>query len=95
MTAKGVIAAGHLETVKAAGAVLDEGGNAFDAVLAAIFASCVVEPVFSSLGGGGFLLARPAEKGSPDPVIYDFLPRRRNTAPPIPSSFPSSPISAP
>ena len=39
MTTKGVIAAGHPETVKAAAAVLDEGGNAFDAVLAAIFAS--------------------------------------------------------
>ena len=73
MTAKGVIAAGHPETVKAAAAVLGEGGNAFDAVLAAIFASCVVEPVFSSLGGGGFLLARSAEKGSPDPVVYDFF----------------------
>ncbi|MCH2327521.1 MAG: gamma-glutamyltransferase, partial [Rhodospirillales bacterium] len=73
MTTKGVIAAGHPETVKAAAAVLGEGGNAFDAVLAAIFASCVVEPVLSSLGGGGFFLARPAEKGSPDPVVYDFF----------------------
>ncbi len=73
MTTQGVIAAGHSETVKAAAAVLDEGGNAFDAVLAAIFASCVVEPVLSSLGGGGFLLARPTEKGSPDPVVYDFF----------------------
>ena len=84
MTTKGVIAAGHPETVKAAAAVLDEGGNAFDAVLAAIFASCVVEPVLSSLGGGGFLLARPAEKGSPDPVVYDFFiqtPKRRAADP--------------
>ncbi len=58
MTAKGVIAAGHLETVRAAAIILEEGGNAFDAVLAAVFTASVVEPVLCSLGGGGFLLAR-------------------------------------
>ncbi len=77
MTKKGVIAAGHPETVGAAGAILEEGGNAFDAVLAAVFASAVVEPVLSSLGGGGFLIARPGD-GSSDgssngPVLYDFF----------------------
>jgi len=35
MTAKGAIAAGHPETVRAAAIILDEGGNAFDAVLVA------------------------------------------------------------
>lgn len=77
MTAKGVIAAGHPETVNAAAAVLDEGGNAFDAALAAVFAACVVEPVLSSLGGGGFLLARPVAGGAgrrpAEPVLYDFF----------------------
>jgi len=76
-TAQGVIAAGHQATAQAAIEVMQEGGNAFDAALAATFASCVAEPVLSSLGGGGFLLAKPAH-GSP--VLYDFFsqtPRRR------------------
>ena len=83
MTAKGVIAAGHPETAAAAAAILAEGGNAFDAVLAAVYTACAVEPVLSSLGGGGFLLARSAEEGAGDPVLYDFFtqtPKRRKTA---------------
>ena len=81
MTAKSAIAAGHPETVRAAAIILDEGGNAFDAVLAATFAACVVEPVLSSLGGGGFLMAGPAGDGSKEPVLYDFFtqtPKRRS-----------------
>ena len=73
MTAKGAIAAGHQETVRAAAIILNEGGNAFDAVLAATFAACVVEPVLSSLGGGGFLMAGPAGDGPGLPVLYDFF----------------------
>ena len=67
---KGVVAAGHANTANAAAQILAAGGNAFDAALAALFASCVAEPVLSSLGGGGFLLA--AEGGS-KPVLYDFF----------------------
>ncbi len=80
MPSKGVIAAGHDETVRAAATILEEGGNAFDAVLAAVFAACVVEPVLSSLGGGGFLLARPAGRGDNAPILYDFFsqtPKRK------------------
>lgn len=53
------------------------GGNAFDAALAALCAACVVEPVLTSLGGGGFLLARRAGH---TPLLYDFFvqtPRRK------------------
>ncbi|GAB6051866.1 gamma-glutamyltransferase [Magnetospira thiophila] len=67
---RGAVAAGHEETVRAAEAVLREGGNAFDAVLAALAAATVCEPVLSSLGGGGFLLAQPAHGA---PVLYDFF----------------------
>ena len=73
----GAIAAGHPKTAEAAIRMYELGGNAFDAVLAALAAACVVEPVLTSLGGGGFLLARQA--GRP-PVLYDFFvqtPRRR------------------
>ncbi len=56
----GAVAAGHSETVKAASTILDNGGNAFDAALAAFLAACVTEPVLASLGGGGFLTAKTA-----------------------------------
>jgi len=69
--AKGVIAAGHEVTVAAAAEILSDGGNAFDAAIAGLFASCVPEVVFSSIGGGGFLMAHPA--GRADTVLYDFF----------------------
>lgn len=70
MTSKGVIAAGHEETARAGQTVLEEGGNAFDAALAALCTACVAEPVLASLGGGGFLLAHP---GGGKPLLYDFF----------------------
>ena len=69
---KGVVSAGHEETARAAAIILEEGGNAFDAVLGAMCAACVAEPVLASLGGGGFLLARPGD-ASKQPVLYDFF----------------------
>jgi gamma-glutamyltranspeptidase/glutathione hydrolase len=74
---RGAVACGHPATAAAAEAMLAEGGNAFDAVLAACCAACVAEPVLASLGGGGFLLAQPANAG---PLLYDFFvqtPKRR------------------
>ena len=67
---KGVVAAGHEITAGAAVEMLRAGGNAFDAALAALFASCVAEPVLASLGGGGFLMARCGESA---PLLYDFF----------------------
>jgi len=55
--AKGAIAGGHQVTVDAAAQILADGGNAFDAVIAALWAACVAEPVLASPGGGGFLMA--------------------------------------
>jgi gamma-glutamyltranspeptidase/glutathione hydrolase len=76
----GAIAAGDRETVGAAAEMLADGGNAFDAVLAAMCTACVAEPVLCSMGGGGFLLARPADG---EPLLYDFFcqtPRRKRPA---------------
>jgi gamma-glutamyltranspeptidase / glutathione hydrolase len=74
---KGVVAAGHEATAGAAELILKEGGNAFDAVVAAHLAACVAEPVLSSLGGGGFLLAHTVDGVD---RLYDFFvqtPKRR------------------
>ena len=70
MSPRGAVACGHPETAKAAETILKEGGNAFDAVIAAFLTSCVVEPVLASLGGGGFLLAHTRSRGD---VLYDFF----------------------
>ena len=77
-TAWGVIAAGHPATAQAAEEILREGGNAFDAIVAAHFAACVAEPVLCSLAGGGFLLGHRA---GDKPIVYDFFvqtPRHRH-----------------
>jgi gamma-glutamyltranspeptidase/glutathione hydrolase len=75
----GVVAAGHKQTAKAAAVILEAGGNAFDAALAAQFAACVAEPVFTSLGGGGFMLARTARGES---TVYDFFTQTPLHTPP-------------
>lgn len=65
-----MVAAGHPGTAAAAAEVLRSGGNAFDAVLAAGFAAAVAEPGLTSLGGGGFLLARTSHG---DAMVFDFF----------------------
>jgi gamma-glutamyltranspeptidase/glutathione hydrolase len=65
-----VVAAGHPETVQAAVDVLDAGGNAFDATVAAGFAAAVTEPGLTSLGGGGFLLAHTSDGSE---ILFDFF----------------------
>ncbi len=70
MSSIGVVATGD-PAVSAAGAgILREGGNAFDAAIAAGFASTVAEPALTSLGGGGFLLARTSEGRA---LLFDFF----------------------
>ncbi len=66
----GVIAAGHEVTASAGEEILRAGGNAYDAIIAAVLAATVAEPALASLGGGGFLLA--ARDGEPS-LIYDFF----------------------
>ena len=70
MIIKGVVAAGHERTARAAADILKEGGNAFDAVVAAHCVACVAEPVLCSLGGGGFMMAH-TETG--ENLLYDFF----------------------
>lgn len=68
---KGVIACGHPLTAEAAGEMLRNGGNAFDAAVAAGFASSITEPMLTTLAGGGIALVEPEGKGT---ICVDFLP---------------------
>ncbi|MEC9369036.1 MAG: gamma-glutamyltransferase [Pseudomonadota bacterium] len=69
----GMVAAGHRVTAQAAADILREGGNAFDAAVAAMFTACVPETVLASIGGGGFLMAHEAASGAD--TLYDFFAR--------------------
>ncbi|MEM8612743.1 MAG: gamma-glutamyltransferase [Cyanobacteria bacterium P01_H01_bin.105] len=66
----GVVAAGHKQTAAAAVEILNQGGNAFDAAVAGVLASCVAESVLTSLAGGGFLLAHT---GVGQHTVFDFF----------------------
>ncbi len=77
---KYAVSAGHIETAKSAQKILENGGNAYDAILASFLTASVVEPVLSSLGGGGFLTAKTKDESI---LIYDFftqtpLKKKRN-----------------
>lgn len=56
------IASAHPLATEAGFAVLDQGGNAFDAAIAVSAALAVVEPYSSGMGGGGFWLLHEADK---------------------------------
>lgn len=64
------IAAGHEKTATAAAEILQLGGNAYDAILAAMMMSFVAEPLLSSPGGGGFLLVAGPKQA---PKLLDFF----------------------
>ena len=49
--------------------VIKNGGNAIDAVVATGFALAVTHPTAGNIGGGGFIVFRPA---SGEPAAYDF-----------------------
>jgi len=61
---RGVVAAGHPAEVEAGLAMLEAGGNAFDALVAAAFVSYVVEPAMAGLGGYGRLAGYRADRAS-------------------------------
>jgi len=68
---QGIIAAGDAQTAAAGVEILQRGGNAVDAAVAAVFASFAAESVMTNIGGGG--LAIVGETGSSEPCVYDFF----------------------
>ncbi|HSG94163.1 MAG TPA: gamma-glutamyltransferase, partial [Afifellaceae bacterium] len=81
---KGAVAAGHKATAEAALEILRAGGNAFDAIIAGLWAACVCEPVLVAPGGGGFLMAHEGDgngsKKGESARLFDFFcdaPRAR------------------
>ena len=67
---KGVISSGDKLTSDAGAYILKNGGNAFDAVCAAMMTAPLSEPMLTSLGGGGFLISH--ENGK-EPELHDFF----------------------
>ena len=66
----GSIATGSKESLNTAKNILKEGGNAFDAGIAAVFSSMISEFALTGAGGGGVLMGM--EKGQ-EPIAYDFF----------------------
>jgi gamma-glutamyltranspeptidase / glutathione hydrolase len=60
----GAIAAGHPLTAEAGARVLEAGGSAVDACVAAAFVSWVCESPLTGPGGGGFMLVHEAASGT-------------------------------
>jgi gamma-glutamyltranspeptidase/glutathione hydrolase len=66
---RGMVASQNEIASKIGADVIAAGGTAIDAVVATAFALAVVHPTAGNIGGGGFIVFRPA-KG--EPVAYDF-----------------------
>src|SRR5580765_5987677 len=61
---RGAVAAGHPLTAQVGAEILEGGGNAVDACVAAGFASAVTESPLTGPGAGGFMLVHRARDRS-------------------------------
>jgi gamma-glutamyltranspeptidase/glutathione hydrolase len=67
---RGVVAAGNVHSVDAATAMLEAGGNAVDAAVAAAMTCFAAEPLLASAGGAGIMVIGPADRPA---VAVDFF----------------------
>jgi gamma-glutamyltranspeptidase/glutathione hydrolase len=61
---RAAVAAGHMATAEAGAEILEDGGSAADAAVAACLASCVAETVMTGLLGGGHGIYLDASTGT-------------------------------
>ncbi|MFC1545959.1 gamma-glutamyltransferase, partial [Pseudomonadota bacterium] len=69
---QGIVAAGHPVTAESGAHILEDGGNAIDAAVAAVCASFIAEPVLTNAGGGGFMLVHNSRVRN---MLYDGFSR--------------------
>ncbi|MFC1536794.1 gamma-glutamyltransferase family protein [Pseudomonadota bacterium] len=69
---QGVVAAGDPVTAESGAHILEDGGNAIDAAVAAVCTSFVAEPVLTGAGGGGFMLIHNSRGRN---MLYDGFSR--------------------
>lgn len=67
----GVVAAGDPQTAAAGAEILQQGGNAVDAAVAAAFASFIAEMAVVNIGGGGIASLHLAHNGHTE--VFDFF----------------------
>ena len=67
----GVVAAGHQQTAQAGVEMLQQGGNAVDAAVAATFASFITESALVNIGAGG--IAQVYDPKTGQAIVYDFF----------------------
>lgn len=72
-SSEAMVAAAHPLASEAGRKILEAGGNAMDAAVAASFAISVVRPQSTGIGGGGFLLSYQAKTKRTE--VYDFRER--------------------
>src|SRR5213593_2147411 len=68
---RGAVAGGHVLTAQVGARVLEAGGNAVDAAVAAALVSWVAESPLTGPGGGGFMLVHRARDRSTR--VFDFF----------------------
>src|SRR5512134_3796992 len=80
---QGVVSVSHPLAAEAGARALERGGNAIDAAAAIQFVLNVVEPQFSGIGGGGFMMIHLASSG----MTFAIDSRERAPAAATPDMF--------
>jgi gamma-glutamyltranspeptidase/glutathione hydrolase len=75
---RGMVVCASAPACDAGAAILAQGGNAVDAMVATAFAMAVTYPAAGNIGGGGFMVVQP-RRGAPLTFDYREVAPRRST----------------